>query len=95
MRISIPMILDFFNSFSFKQKKVEKSSAKSVSLKKLTTKQISLFANKLAYDQVFASNYSHVGETYEEFAVRLESELTDSKKIKLYQPYLEKVGFEP
>ena len=64
-------------------------------IKKLTNKQIIFFAEKLAHHSDFASKYSKVGESYEEFAIRLEKELNTPQKVEFYSSYLEKVGFKP
>jgi len=80
-------------SFSFKQKQTDKSLKISNTVRKLTDKQIDLFANKLANDSTFGSKYSIPGESYEDCAIRLKEELKDPKKLKKYQFYLEKVGF--
>lgn len=82
-------------SFKFKQKKVDNSLIQKNTIKKLTNKQIIFFAEKLAHHSDFASKYSKVGESYEEFAIRLEKELNTPQKVEFYSSYLEKVGFKP
>lgn len=81
-------------SFSFKEKKTKEpiTTSKSI-IKKLTPKQISFFAKKLAHLPEF-SKFGKRGEGYDEFAFRLQEELTDPQKLILYKPYLEKVSIE-
>ena len=85
-------------SFSFKQDKVEKpiinKNIKSKTITKLSDNQIPLFANKLAYDTSFASQYSKAGESYDDFILRVKDDLKDPKKLKEYKPFLEKLGFK-
>ncbi len=51
--------------------------------------------NQSPHHSDFASKYSKVGESYEEFAIRLEKELNTPQKVEFYSSYLEKVGFKP
>ncbi|WP_269915497.1 replication initiation protein RepM [Acinetobacter sp. HY1485] len=59
---------------------------------KLTEKQILLFANKLAYDDAFASKHAEVGEEYTDLEKRLIKKLSDNEFIKKYSKDLERVG---
>lgn len=59
----------------------------------LNDKQILLFSNKLVHEPSFASKYSKVGESYDDFAIRVSENLTIPDKVHEYLPYLEKVGF--
>ncbi|QXR21059.1 replication initiation protein (plasmid) [Acinetobacter variabilis] len=68
-----------------KEKKKEKS---------LTINQIDFFSNKLAHDLAFASQYSEVGESYEDFAKRISEHLRDPTKVKEYTQYLKQLGFK-
>lgn len=53
-----------------------------------------MFANKLAYDPEFSNTYSLLGESYEQFQLRITGELVHPQKLKEYSKYLEKVGFK-
>ena len=81
--------------FKFKQKPIIDmpiiTDAKAV---KLTEKQIQFFANKLAYDDTFASKYAEVGEEYGALEKRLIKNLSDDEFIKKYSKDLERVGFK-
>lgn len=80
-------------SFILKQKKTKHLDKKDLAVN-LSDKQILLFANKLAHDQDFASTYSKPGESYEEFSIRLTTNLIEPKNVQLYLPYLKKLGFQ-
>jgi len=80
-------------SFCFKEKKNKEISTTKSVIEKLTTKQICFFAKKLAHLPEF-SKFSKIGEDYNEFAFRLQKELTDPQKLVLYKPYLDKISRE-
>lgn len=85
------MITGFAFSFSVKPTKTigEKRS------KKLTDKQIQLFANKLAHYDPVASKISHPGEEYDVLAKRLEKELRqDADALDKYADALKYLGLE-
>ena len=85
-------------SFTFKTKKqvklVESNNDINFKAAKISSKQIDFFSNKLAYDQSFSSQYSEVGESYESFARRIATHLTDPAKVKEYGSYLKQLGFK-
>ena len=60
----------------------------------LSSKQIDLFSEKLAKDQVFGSLFAEVGETGEEFINRIKVLLSDQSWVEDKAPHLERVGFQ-
>ncbi|SDC20296.1 replication initiation protein RepM [Acinetobacter boissieri] len=58
----------------------------------LTEKQLSFFAKKLAYDDVFASSYAEVGETYSDLEKRLLLRLTNLDFIETNAHHLKRLG---
>ncbi|MHA3081571.1 replication initiation protein RepM [Acinetobacter sp. ANC 5502] len=79
-------------SFSFKQKKErQKPEPKS---KIISDKQLDLFANKLAHDDAFSSQFSEVGESYENFAERIKIQLKDPAYLDKFSVYLDKLGLK-
>lgn len=85
-------------SFTFKTKApskiIENNVDHEIQPTKISTKQIHLFSNKLAHDLAFSSQYSKVGESYENFSKRIADHLTDPAKVKEYTPYLKQLGFK-
>lgn len=85
-------------SFTFKVKKlskvIENTNDKDIKTARISSKQIDLFSNKLAHDLAFASKYSEVGESYENFTKRIADYLKDPAKVKEYSPYLKQLGFK-
>ncbi len=79
-------------SFSFRPKKTKDDEKESP--KKLSDKQIRLFANKLANYDPFASQKAAVGETYEDLEKRLLIELQDVENVRKYAGVLKEVGLE-
>lgn len=79
-------------SFSFKQKKERQKSEPK--LKIISDKQLDLFANKLAHDDAFSSQFSEVGESYENFAERLKIQLKDPAYLDKFSVYLDKLGLK-
>lgn len=61
---------------------------------KMTDKQRTTFAFKLSQMNELSS-YAKQGEDYKQFAARIDAELLDENKQKLYLPYLQKLGFQP
>lgn len=61
--------------------------------KQLTEKQISTFAQKLAYHPEFASKQSAPGDSYEQLASRIAIKLMNPAQAKKWEPYLKQVGF--
>ncbi len=61
---------------------------------KMTDKQRATFASKLSQMNELSS-YAKQGEDYKQFAARIDAELLDENKQKLYLPYLQKLGFQP
>ena len=72
----------------YSKTKDEKSSAK-----KLTEKQISFFASKLANHHEFASAYAPTGWSSEKFTGWVNDKLSEQKYLDEWMPYLKKVGF--
>jgi len=74
-------------SFDFKQKQERKK----IDIKKsvLSDKQLDLFANKLAYDSAFSSQFSEPGESYDNFAKRIKEQLKDPVNLDKYLEYLD------
>jgi len=60
----------------------------------MTDKQRATFASKLSQMNELSS-YAKQGEDYKQFAARIDAELLDENKQKLYLPYLQKLGFQP
>lgn len=79
-------------SFYFRPKKTKDDEKESP--KKLSDKQIRLFANKLANYDPFASQKAAVGETYEDLEKRLLIELQDVENVRKYAGALKEVGLE-
>lgn len=77
-------------SFSFRSKKTKDDENESP--KKLSDKQIRLFANKLANYDPFASQKAAVGETYEDLEKRLLIELQDVENVRKYAGTLKELG---
>lgn len=79
-------------SFSFLPKKTKNDE--NDSSKRLSDKQIMLFANKLAHHDPFASQKATVGESYKDLEKRLLVELRDIKNVRKYVDVLKDLGFE-
>ncbi len=62
--------------------------------KKLSEKQIRLFANKLAHYDPFASQKAAAGESYKDLEKRLLTELQDIQNVKKYANVLKELGLE-
>ena len=77
-------------SFKFKVIKAEKINQKEIVL---TEKQALFFANKLAHDDAFSSQYAEVGESYEDLEKRLSILLADPKNTEKWMPDLERLGY--
>ncbi|HDI2821807.1 replication initiation protein RepM [Acinetobacter baumannii] len=79
-------------SFTFKQKQERKK----VRTKKtnLTEKQLDLFANKLAYNPAFSSQFSEIGESYENFVKRIKQQLKDPVNLDKYLGYLDNLDLK-
>ena len=60
---------------------------------KMTDKQRATFASKLSQMNELSS-YAKQGEDYKQFAARIDAELLDENKQKLYLPYLQELGFQ-
>lgn len=80
--------------FNFKKKPTVSTQEPVSETIKLTEKQIVFFANKLAYDDTFASKHAEVGEEYADLEKRLIKKLADNEFIKKYSKDLERVGFK-
>ena len=61
--------------------------------KGMTEKQAAVFANKLANDLVFGSEYAAIGEENHEFCQRLKLELLHGEYVEKYKTYLLQYGF--
>lgn len=79
-------------SFDFKQKEERKK----IDIKKsvLSDKQLDLFANKLAYDSAFSSQFSEPGESYDNFAKRIKEQLKNHVNLDKYLEYLDSLGLK-
>lgn len=73
-------------SFSFSPKKIQCNQNKSS--KKLSDKQIALFANRLAHHDTFANQKAKVGESYKDLEKRLATELQDYGNVEKYASVL-------
>lgn len=61
----------------------------------LTSAQADMFAKKLANDSAFGSKFARVGETSQEFVIRISHELQrDIGKITDYMPFLNNHGYK-
>ncbi|GAB03439.1 replication initiation protein RepM, partial [Acinetobacter sp. NBRC 100985] len=85
------VISGFSFAFTTKQQPKEVTHTKA---KKLTDKQIQLFANKLAHHDPFASQKAAVGESYADLEKRLLIELQDAEVVRKYAGVLKELGFE-
>lgn len=79
-------------SFSFKQKKERQKLEPKPKI--ISDKQLDLFANKLAHDDAFSSQFSKVGESYENFAERIKIQLKDPTYLDKFSAYLDKLGLK-
>ena len=89
-------------SFRFKQKTTAKSRTK-IDPKRdpntpdffveMTDAQRHLFAHKLSELPEVGSEYAKIGESSEDFVKRLADMLLEPKKIKMFYPLLEQLGF--
>ena len=78
-------------SFKFRLKDEKQKSIKEI---KLTEKQIALFANKLAHDQIFCDKYAKTVESYEDFEQRLKVLLKKISQVQEWKEHLYRVGFD-
>ncbi|MCG2572424.1 helix-turn-helix domain-containing protein [Acinetobacter sp. ME22] len=62
--------------------------------KKLSEKQINLFAQKLAHHPEVSSKFAEAGESYEQLTARIAAKLSNPEQRKKLVPYLAQVGFE-
>ncbi|OTM84291.1 replication initiation protein RepM [Acinetobacter baumannii] len=60
----------------------------------MSDRQISLFANKLAYDEEFASRIAEIGESYEDLEKRLVKMLTKKENLVKWAKDLQRIGFK-
>jgi len=79
-------------SFSFTSKHPE--ADKQATPRKLSEKQIRLFANKLAHYDPFASQIAAVGESYENLEERLLTDLQDVQNVRKYASFLKELGLD-
>ncbi|MBF7686406.1 replication initiation protein [Acinetobacter sp. B10A] len=83
--------------FYFKEKLIQKNVSIPKSednfLLKISQKQIDYFANKLAHDDVFASSYAEVGESYIDLEKRLLLKLSNPKFVEKNIHHLIRLGF--
>lgn len=77
----------------FKQKQVKEPLEHKENYN-LTDKQISFFANKLAHDDAFASQYAEVGEEYADLERRLNRKLRDKDFVQKIFADLQRLGFQ-
>ena len=83
-------ITGFSFSFTSKHPKADKQAT----TRKLSEKQIRLFANKLAYYDLFASQIAAVGESYEDLEERLLTDLQDVQNVRKYASFLKELGLD-
>ena len=83
-------ISGFSSDFKQKQERKKIDIKKSV----LSDKQLDLFANKLAYDSAFSSQFSEPGESYDNFAKRIKEQLKDPVNLDKYLEYLDSLGLK-
>ena len=79
-------------SFSFSPKHTK--SDEDATPRKLSEKQVRLFANKLARYEPFASQKAAVGESYEDLEKRLMTELQDIQHVRKYASILKELGLD-
>ncbi|WP_111894204.1 helix-turn-helix domain-containing protein [Acinetobacter sp. MB5] len=72
----------------------QNQTAQTAKPKKLSEKQINLFAQKLAHHPEVSSKFAEAGESHEQFAARLAMRLSNPEQRKKLAPYLKQVGFE-
>ncbi|ENV28376.1 hypothetical protein F961_03214, partial [Acinetobacter baumannii NIPH 60] len=75
----------------------EKTNNKNILNKEVVSmsdRQISLFANKLAYDEEFASRIAEIGESYEDLEKRLVKMLTKKENLVKWAKDLQRIGFK-
>lgn len=60
---------------------------------RLSDKQISVFATKLAHHPEFAGRYGEPGESYEKLAAKIAVKLQNPAQAKKWEQYLKQVGF--
>lgn len=89
-------------NFFFKEKNVQKIKTVSTNrdpdtldlFTKLTDKQISFFAKKLAYDPEFSSKNAKIGEEYSELENRLIDEMNNPEFVEKNISFLKNIGFK-
>lgn len=60
----------------------------------LTEGQIKLFAKKLAYDDIFASSYAEIGESYKDLEERLINNINNPEFFEKNLHHLERIGLK-
>lgn len=80
--------------FSFTVKDMDVfEEAKTKLILKLTEKQLSFFAHKLAYDAQFSCQYAEIGEEYKDLEARLLLKLREPEFLEENLEHLKRVGF--
>ncbi len=81
-------------SFTLKEKRVIKTvkDAKQYQFE-LSAKQVDFFANKLASDPNFGSQYAKVGESVEDFEIRVKGQLAQKTYCAKYSEHLIRLGY--
>lgn len=75
-------------------KKREKKSATVDTIIDLTDKQILMFSDKLSRDVAFQSHFAaYVGESPQDYAIRIADKLVDPFYVKSWMQFLESVGY--
>jgi len=75
-------------------KKREKKSATVDTVIDLTDKQILMFSDKLSRDVAFQSHFAaYVGESPQDYAIRIADKLVDPFYVKSWMQFLESVGY--
>ncbi|ENU80160.1 hypothetical protein F975_01914 [Acinetobacter sp. ANC 3789] len=76
------------------QPAAQNPTAQTAKPKKLSDKQINLFAQKLAHHPEVSSKFAEAGESYEQLTARIAMKLNHPEQRKQLAPYLAQVGFE-
>ncbi|KJV38203.1 helix-turn-helix domain-containing protein [Acinetobacter brisouii] len=76
------------------QPAAQNPTAQTAKPKKLSEKQINLFAQKLAHHPEVSSKFAEAGESYEQLTARIAAKLSNPEQRKKLAPYLAQVGFE-
>ncbi|MEJ3711166.1 RepB family plasmid replication initiator protein, partial [Acinetobacter baumannii] len=79
---------------SFREEKPNNKNILNKEVVSMSDRQILLFANKLAYDEEFASRIAEIGESYEDLEKRLVKMLTKKENLVKWAKDLQRIGFK-